>query len=352
MNIRVDKKRWRFACLNGIFLVLLLICALVFFRISGTLDWVQTAKRWRGDSEMRFTQIACYLPVNDPKTQDDIRVFRDTLDRKLLEASLKAEEGRRLYVDAYSGSARLQVTGQHGSAEVTVIGVGGDFFQFHPLTLLSGGYIAESDLMQDRVVLDETLAWQLFGSSDVAGMSVAIGGKPCYVAGVVRRETDFASRKAYLDGPGLFLSYSAFHDLTKSGITCYEIVLPDMISGFGRELVRDNFDTGFGDLVENSSRYSAKSLFQVVGDYGLRSMRNNGVIYPYWENAVRLTEDILALLLVLMIIFALSPAITGGYFLIEFFISLYRRLKQKIPASYHNFLEQKRERNYAQKGEE
>ena len=65
-----------------------------------------------------------------------------------------------------SGTARFSVTGDHGAAEVKAIGVGGNFFHFHPLRLRSGSYIAEDDFMLDRVVLDETLAWQLFGGFD------------------------------------------------------------------------------------------------------------------------------------------------------------------------------------------
>ena len=36
----------------------------------------------------------------------------------------------------------------------------------------------------------------------------------------------------------------------------------------------------------------------------------NGIIYPSWENAVRLTEDYAALLLVLTVLFALMPVIS------------------------------------------
>ena len=86
--------------------------------------------------------------------------------------------------------------------------------------------------MLDRVVLDETLAWQLFGGFDVAGLTVTISGKPFQVAGVVRRESDFATKEAYQDGASMFLSYSAMKSLDEnSTITCYEIVMPDPITG-------------------------------------------------------------------------------------------------------------------------
>ena len=353
MKIHVNKRRWYLAILNLILVLFVGICALIFRQVAGTLDSIRAADRWRGDSELRFAQIACFLPVDGPKSEGDILTFRQTLEQKLVDASLEAEEGKRLYADAYSGTAQMTVTGDHGSAEVKAIGVGGNFFLFHPLQLRSGSYISGDDLMQDRVVLDEVLAWQLFGGYDVAGMTVTINQKPYYVAGVVRRENDFASEEAYLDGAGMFLSYSAFHDITgaEADITCYEIVLPDMISGFGLGLVRENFSVGNGDIVENSRRYSLENLWQVIRDYGHRSMRNNGVIYPYWENAVRLTEDYLALLVVLMVLLGLCPAVTALVWLIREIIRGYRYGKRKIPEKFDAFREKKKEEKYAKVGE-
>lgn len=353
MKIHVNKRRWYFALTNLGLIVLVLICALVFGHVAGTLDSIHAAARWRGDSDMRFAQLACFLPVDSPKSEGDILLFRQTLDQKMIDASLEAEEGKALYSDAYSGTAKMTVTGDHGSAEVKAIGVGGNFFLFHPLQLRSGSYISGSDLMQDRVVLDEVLAWQLFGGYDVAGLTVTINQKPYYVAGVVRRESDFATEDAYLDGAGMFISYSAFEDITgtEAGITCYEIVMPDMISGYAKGIVSENFSVGNGDIVENSSRYSLGNLWTVVKDFGYRSMRNNGVIYPYWENAVRLTEDYLALLLVLMVLFALCPVITGLVLLIRTVIRLYRLAKRRVPVKFRAIVEKNKEKKYARIGE-
>ena len=325
----------------------MLVCFAIFQGIAGTLESIHAADRFRGDNEMRFAQLACFMPEDSGKTEEDIRLFHQTLDQKLIDASLEAPEGASLYTDAYSGHISLNVTGDHGSATVKAIGVGGNFFQFHPLRLRSGSYISENDFMQDRVVLDETLAWQLFGGFDVAGLSVTIDGKPFYVAGVVRRESDFATKEAYLDGASMFLSYSAMKSLDEnSTITCYEIVMPDPISGFAHGVLTENFDVGTGDIVENSSRYSLENLFSVIGDFGKRSMRNNGVIYPYWENAVRLTEDYLALLLVLMLLFGLCPAVTLLVLAIRQVIRTWRTLKREVPARLDRARERRREKLY------
>ncbi|HIR50883.1 MAG TPA: ABC transporter permease [Candidatus Avoscillospira avicola] len=352
MKIRVDRRRWRLFLANCILAALVLVCFAIFQAVAGTLESIHAADRFRGGNEMRFAQLACFMPEDGGKSEEDIRLFHQTLDQKLTDASLEAPEGASLYTDAYSGHISLNVTGDHGSATVKAIGVGGNFFQFHPLRLRSGSYISENDFMQDRVVLDETLAWQLFGGFDVAGLSVTIDGKPFYVAGVVRRESDFATKEAYLDGASMFLSYSAMKALDEnSTITCYEIVMPDPISGFAHGVLTENFDVGTGDIVENSSRYSLENLFSVIGDFGKRSMRNNGVIYPYWENAVRLTEDYLALLLVLMLLFGLCPAVTLLVLAIRQVIRTWRTLKREVPARLDRARERRREKLY-EKGRE
>lgn len=352
MKIRVDRRRWRLFLANCILAALVLVCFAIFQAVAGTLESIHAADRFRGGNEMRFAQLACFMPEDGGKSEEDIRLFHQTLDQKLTDASLEAPEGASLYTDAYSGHISLNVTGDHGSATVKAIGVGGNFFQFHPLRLRSGSYISENDFMQDRVVLDETLAWQLFGGFDVAGLSVTIDGKPFYVAGVVRRESDFATKEAYLDGASMFLSYSAMKSLDEnSTITCYEIVMPDPISGFAHGVLTENFDVGTGDIVENSSRYSLENLFSVIGDFGKRSMRNNGVIYPYWENAVRLTEDYLALLLVLMLLFGLCPAVTLLVLAIRQVIRTWRTLKREVPARLDRARERRREKLY-EKGRE
>lgn len=352
MKIRVDKRKWHLAIINAVLILLVLFCLLIFESLSDKLLSVDAAHRWRNGNEMRFVQIGCFLPVDEPKSETDILQFRRTLDQKLVDASLEAAPNGSLYSDAYSGEAKLTVKGEHGNTDVKAIGVGGNFFLFHPLQLLSGSYLYETDLMQDRVVLDETVAWQLFGGSNVAGQSVTIQGETYYVAGVVRRESDFASKEAYVEGAGIFLSYSALQKLTQAGISCYEIVLPDMISGFGLSLVKENFSVGTGDIVQNTGRFSVSGLIDVIGSFGSRSMRNNGVIYPYWENAVRMIEDYLALLLVLMTAFAICPVVCGIVLVVRLTVRSYRTAAKRIPAAAVSLQEHAREKKYAKRGED
>lgn len=331
-------------------ILLSLVCLFIFKNIAGTLPTLNAAQAFQGDSDMGFAQIGCYLTEADALSKNDIYEFHSTLDTKLTEASIVAPENGSLYRDAYSAVGDIYVSTDYGSATVKTIGVGGDFFLFHPLYLRSGSYISDDDFMQDRVVLDEELAWKLFGSLDVAGMNVYVGDIPYQVAGVVKRESDFASSAAYVDGAGMFMCYSAFYSVTQEKITSYEIVLPNLVSGFGMQMVRDNFNIGSGDIVENSSRYSIGNLIGVVGDFGKRSMRENGVIYPYWENAVRMTEDYLALLLVLIVSLLVYPAVRYVVLLIRVIVRSIKKAERSIPERISRHIETKRESKYEKEG--
>ncbi|MGM9522219.1 MAG: ABC transporter permease [Oscillospiraceae bacterium] len=324
----------------GVLTILSAVCFILFFKLGDTLEAQNTAERFKGESELRFSQVTAFFPAGEGIDEEKVYGFETSLDAKLIEASLEAPEGGSLYIDAYSASGQLSVTGEKGSADVKVIGVGGDFFQFHPLRLRSGSYISGSDLMQDRVILDEELAWRLFGGMDLAGMQVTIGGKPYIIAGVVSREDDFASERTYTDGPGMFMSYSALNAINETKISCYELVSADPVSGFIMGELESAFSAA--DTVENSSRFSLGSIFSILTDFGTRSIRNSAVAYPYWENAARLVEDVLALVLLFAVLFAIMPAVTAIVVLWQLARHGTRKLKRWVP----EYLERRSEERY------
>lgn len=338
-------KKWIFWGVNGLLALLAVVCLLLEQSVCGTLPTLGAAESWAGESGERFAQLACYLPIDQRISEEDVLQFRQKLEGKLTEAAMEAPENGSLYTDAYSASATLTVTGDRGSAQVRVIGTGGDFFRFHPLALRSGSYLTEEDLMQDRVLLDEELAWKLFGGMELTGLSVTIGDADYYVAGVVSREDDRYSTLAYTDGAGMFMSCSALHQLDETaGIDCYEIVLPNPITAYAANLVRESFPLGNGVLVENSSRYSVSNLLEVAGDFGKRSMGANGVLYPYWENAVRMTEDYAALLLVLAGLLALVPAVSLTVTAIGLLRRLWRQTAHAVRGRIGESVEKHREK--------
>ena len=337
-------KQWFLLILNIILVLGSVACLLGLRTVSHALITLDAADRFRGESELRFAQLAAFLPVGQGKTEEDIFRFRQSLDTALTEQSMEVPEKGSLYIDAYSGPADLTASTENGTASVTALGVGGDFFYFHPLPLLGGSYIDEDDLMDDLVVLDEEMAWRLYGSTDLAGMTVYLNETPFVVSGVVARETDFATARSYTGGGGVFLSWSALARLVEDAqIDCYELVMPDPISHYAKGVVEDNFSVGSGDIVENSGRYRPGRLLEVIRGYGERSMRVNGVIYPYWENAARLTEDYAALLMLLAVLLALCPAIFALVLGIRALRRSWKQAKETIPARIEAAAEQRKE---------
>ena len=339
---------WLSAC--GLLAILSVICWLRLGSLRRTLPTQSAAEAWRGDNELRFSQISVFLPVDGLQDEDAVRAFRQTVDQAMVDASLEAPENGQLYTDAYSGTVEVQVSGPVGKTTVKALGVGGDFFTFHPLPLRSGSYLTSRDYMADRVVLDEELAWALFGSSDVAGMDVTIGDRSYPVAGVVRRERDFATKKAYTQDAGMFMDYAALKGIGELRIDTYEIVMPSPISGYAEGIVQESFPVGRGVVVENTNRFSFVRLCKVLLDFGERSMNENGVLYPYWENAARMVEDHAALALLLAMLLAIAPVVTAIVWII-------RLSKNGITAGYrkvHDAVEQKveakKEANYVRKG--
>ena len=339
---------------NAALAILSAICLAVCFSFPGRLQSQLAAERWTGASELRFEQLSCFMSESDSLNLDNIYEFRYKLGKKLTEASLEAPENGALFNDAWSAFGKVKVFGDHGNAECSVIAVGGDYFFFHPLKLLSGSYISEDDLMGDRVLLDRELAWRLFGGTDLQGMTVTIDNIPYVVAGVVEREVDFASKKAYGDGgAGMYMSYSAYSALTAgeesagAPVDCYEIVMPQPVEDFAEGLLKENFAIGSGEIINNSGRFTFGEIFGIIKQFGTRSMHTTSVIYPYWENAARCLGDWCALFMLLAIIFGVSPLVCAFVVLMILLIRLKDYLADNVPEWTVGAIDRARKKRYS-----
>ncbi len=313
-------------------------CLLRLWSLSRSLPSQLAAERWQGESEQSFSQISCFLPADEPVGLKEIYDFRTAMMDEFHKAALDAEGTDGLWKDAWSAVGKVTVTSARSSGEAACIAVGGDFFAFHPLRLLSGSYFGEGDLMKDLVLLDEDLAWLLFGGTQLQGMSVEINGKPFIVGGVIEREQDSASTMAYTSGQGLFMSYEGLLSLGGSGddtksnstITCYEAVMAEPVRGFAARVAKDRFPLGRGEVLTNTGRFGFDRLLQLLRHIDGRSMQSMGILYPYWENAARVTEDRCARLLLYAGAALLLPLITAVYWLLRLLIDGKRALEEEL----------------------
>ena len=321
--------------------------------MRGTLRSQQAAVDWRGENEMEFAQVSVFLPVDSALNESQIQTFRSSLETKLTEAGLEEPEEGSLWTDAYCAVGTASVSSARGSSSATAIGIGGDFFLFHPLYLLSGQYIAGDDLMKDLVLIDKTLAWKLYGGTDLAGMTLTVNGESCIIAGVVELEQDFATRHALAeDTPMIFMAYermSAGEPQTEAGACAYEIVMPNPLTGYAKSVVDEGLGSGTGVMtVENSDRFSGSGIRAVLGDFGQRAMRDTAIVLPYWENAARYIETWMALLYVLTLLFAVLPAITLIWLAVRLFRLGKKGARRGIRLAGEK-LEDRRERRWLQK---
>lgn len=251
-------------------------------------------------------------PQKDPKIVETQKIGEKTAD----EAPIDDD---KLYSSCYSAQGLVSISFEGKAAEnVTAIGTYGDFFLFHPLELVSGSFYSKDALMKDQIVIDEDLSWQLFGSSEVVGQMVTIGGVPHYVSGVVKRQEGRMRTVAGQQGGLAYISYDSLckygtilsgrtekeeisedgATALRGGINCYEVVMPSPVDGIVKTIVKEStaLDEKYMSIVDNSDRFSGFSMYDILISFGTRSMWNKAIFYPYWENLARGYEDILVVL--------------------------------------------------------
>ena len=291
---------------GGVVLLLGLALLVTAAALPRTLASQQQAERWAGDSPLRFRQLSAMLAAGQTLEPDDILKFRDTAAKKIESANLELAAASAL-CDAWSQSGTAKVSGPKGSFDAAALAVGGRFFDFHPLALRSGGYLTEGDLMKDRAVLDEQLAWMLYGSTDLAGLTIRIGEQEFVISGVVAQADDRFSRAVTALAPTVYLDYSARSLLGDGGAVCYEVVLPEPVKGFARGIVADSFGK-LGLVVENTDRFSFSNSLRRLKTIGTLGARTEAVAFPGWENAAICAETWCALLRALGIACLVYPA--------------------------------------------
>ena len=328
----MKKKFILLGIINTAVLIVFVILMLVSDSIKNSITSQQAADKWSGESNTRFAQVSCFMADSSAVSKEKITSTGYSIDDKLKEASIApyiSENSReRIWTYAYSASAPVTLINEKKSVEVNAVAAGGDFFIFHPLEMMSGDCFTPDDLMQDRIVVDEDIAWQLFGSKNIVGMTVQISGKTFLIAGVNKKPEDSLSELTYGKEPRMYMSFDAYSDIfpDDSYVTCFETCLPNPVDDFAKDIVKKaiGLDEKKIKLVENSDRYSVINSAKFIKSFAKRYAVDSEIYYPSWENSARIAEGRVALLLALQIVFLLPPVIT----VIVLFIAGYIALKK------------------------
>lgn len=187
------------------------VCA----RITGRMLDQNCASRWSPDGQS--AQVSAFLSGSAGMSDETTMSLYASLMRSLQEDALtlsdtQIENGASLVDACYCGIGSADIAFGEESVTATMIGVGGDFFNFHPLDLMDGYYFSDDEIMEDRILLDDQTAWRLFGSPHIVGQSVDIGGTPHFVAGVFKRPE---GRFYKFSGMGSYMVFISFDSLCK-----------------------------------------------------------------------------------------------------------------------------------------
>ena len=198
-----------------VFWIASVILGAVCRRTTDKLIDQNAAERWSEDGN--YAQVSAFLAEGSGASEETVKamytgLMLDLQTDAIALSETQTENGARLIEESYCGMGSADLTVGTETVTVNAIGVGGDFFNFHPLEMIDGYYFADDDLMKDRVLLDDQTAWRLFGSPNIVGMTVTIGGTPHIIAGVFRQPRE----RFYKDsGIGSYLVYMSYDSLCK-----------------------------------------------------------------------------------------------------------------------------------------
>lgn len=313
-------------------LVILILEIIHGVYVSG-LDSQQFSKRW--SQEESYSQVSCFFPVGEGLSEDSTRYLEHELGNKLASAESDSNSLGRKMIVAYSTEGKLSMYSDKGSAdEVRCYAVSKDFFLFHPLKLRYGQYFNATDDTEDGIILDENVAWKLFGAVDVVGLTVTIGDMTYVIRGVVAADDGNFTEESGDQIPTVYVDYALYkhamgydvdeyRDYGYGSVTydCIEMLIMNPVVGFGYNTMQEamksvGYEDGY-ELVENSKRFSFKQRFDRIHHFGTRSMRSNRIIYPCWENRARGYEDVSSVFLAIELLFAIYPILLFLWMIVQ-----------------------------------
>lgn len=324
MKFRISKKVIAAVLINGVSLAVALWLTIAGSRLAQSQDYNYGAQRW--GSEDSHSQISCFFPESPGFELSSVAEVRMAIINALRTVSIAPEEGKRLCPDAYSGElGKVDVSSDiNGYAPAEATAVGGDFFLFRDFTLLDGAYFTDSDVMQDGVVIDRSLAWSLYGSEDIAGMNVKINGLQFRISAVVDTPQTKEEKKCRGDFPQLYVSYegaSAINNIMGQGdftkVSCYEAIMPEPVTSFAHSTLSGITSRWEADTVENKGRFEWGKALGKLKKLHERELKTKAVEYPWWENASLMVESKLSFIYLWISLCLIAPVITSAYLAVK-----------------------------------
>lgn len=290
--------------------------------IADSVEGQKAAEYWQTE-EGRCAQVSFFLPDSRRLTEDEVMGVRQNLRDAL------AGQTELNWTDAYSCTASVNVTSEYATVRARAIAVGGDFFLFHDLEMMSGSCFDEGEANRDGVVLDMDLAWRLFGGYELEGMYLLVGDAPVEICGVARSPEKGVMADAYGEEPTIWLSCSLLERMNGSPVLqSYEAVLADPVEGFALDSAETALNPGTNaQAVENTGRFGFVPCLKNAWAMLTQSAQVSPVVLPYWELAARTAETRCAVLALVTALLLLYPLIWVLVQIIRIIIRLRRRFR-------------------------
>lgn len=281
-------------CVLLVFLLFAGVCEWISHSMTSGIQELDAGARWSSDGSP-YATIALYTDISTAMTRNTVEGYAYSISNALLSASVDSPEGGSSWTYAYYGEETTSVTGPKGSASAELQYVGGSFFVFHPLHFLYGAPFTYDSALPDGVVIDETLAWRIFGALDVVGMELTWNNRSFTVCGIVQAERSTAAyQKAYGETGRIYMSYYGFEIArgSEQNITAFEVTIPNAVKSFAMNIFNSAVTVNEDTMIvhENSERYSFVNRFKSIATLPYQGMRNERIVYPYYENELRVLD--------------------------------------------------------------
>ena len=323
---------YRNCVISGVCIILACILALVSGNMEKSLSSQNIARRW--SSKEDFTEVSVFFSREAHISKNALGGVRNHIRSTMVDSVDLDEYQGRYYIDTYATQNTVSLCTDKVTMEVRGFGVGGDFFLFHPIELIDGNYFDEAtDSNLDGVVIDENLAWKLFGAKDVAGMTVSIGDRCYVIRGVVKQDDGLFSEAVEETIPTVYMQYSVMNELFGGElyIDSYEALIADPVRDFALNTVNEAVSEAIGvdekdyNIIENSKRFTVGYKIKHLKTMFLDSMNLKNICLPYWENKARGVEQITLRLFILCMILMVYPVIYISYRLIKLISYTYKK---------------------------
>ncbi len=364
-----------------IFNIILVLCALlclIFLNHDFMKLYAQQAGIRFSDKDTKYSQISVFMDADKRKVKSDLSAIRTSYVKSLRnegyidkDQSIGGDSDKNPFLDAYSLEKDLDIKRSGSTYSVTAVIVGGDYFTFHPLPLKEGSYFSEEDVDKHRIVIDENLAWMIFGSNDVSGMEVYIDNHIYTIAGISEVDKDDAYKYSAGSKNRIYIPFDTYekdlkkpaqtsnsdsdtnNDSTNKGnegyevddslkITTYEALLPNPIQSYALNTVKTAFGVSTDssdettenmlsfdniEIVDNSARYNFFVIMSNIEKMLYDRMKTNSLVYPFWENQGRYMEGRCAVVYCIVILLLICPVISLFVFIFKI---LPRKIKEAV----------------------